>query len=775
MILTSLLSDLKKRLFTTILLLLFIFTSALLFSSAISMISELSRSITSIMEKAQTPDFMQMHSGKIDYKRLENFAKQNSDKFNFQISPILNINGSQIYFNNQDISDSVMDNGFCYQNKLFDFLLDSKGKIIGQETEELQNGQIYIPLNYWNKYSISINDKIAVCNKQFVVKDFLRDSQMDSDMASSKRFLITYEDYQELLEYGNEEFLIEIKTIDNLKTSEIENIYTSAGLETNGPVITHSLFFLLNALSNGVLIVLIILISILLVFVSFLCIRFTLLATLEDDYKEIGVMKAVGFYHKEISSMYLAKYSFINFSGCVLGFAFSFGFKKFLMDQINLFVSDNMNAVSVFFLPFVASCILFFCIFLYVKPVLQKIKKISSSKAVKEDKNTEMYNKGKSIDLLKSIIQRIFNTNVFLGIQDVLCKKKMFITLFLVFVLAVFIMIVPQNIYQTINDSSFVNYMGISDCNARIDLQQVTNITDKAGEIEKWLQADQDVDYYDVYIARSYKIENNNEVENLRIESGNHLNNTIKYIKGKEPKSYSDIALSYICANNLEKKIGDELVVCFSDTEKQVFKVCGVYSDVTNGGITAKIITPNLVESQLPSIMWYIFYIQYKTGVVEKKSLFNENFYFGKFTQINEYIKQTVGSTINTISLTSKIAFIISLFISILITTLFLNLIIVKDDYSISVLHSLGFSIHDIRIQYITRIVFTLLLSLVVGTILANTVGLAISNIALSNIGIINFSFVIKPYVVYLLLPFSLLIVVLISSSLSIKIKSKHI
>ena len=42
------------------------------------------------------------------------------------------------------------------------------------------------------------------------------------------------------------------------------------------------------------MIAVILLISLLVVAIAFMCIRFTLLTKIEEDYREIGVMKAIG-------------------------------------------------------------------------------------------------------------------------------------------------------------------------------------------------------------------------------------------------------------------------------------------------------------------------------------------------------------------------------------------------------------------------------------------------------------------------------------------------
>lgn len=106
-----------------------------------------------------------------------------------------------------------------------------------------------------------------------------------------------------------------------------KNDYTSAGLEANGPSITYPLFKMLNAMSDGLMIFVILLVSLLVVAVAFMCIRFTLLATIERDTREIGVMKAIGLRVSDIKKLYLVKYAGIAALGCALGYVLSLVFR----------------------------------------------------------------------------------------------------------------------------------------------------------------------------------------------------------------------------------------------------------------------------------------------------------------------------------------------------------------------------------------------------------------------------------------------------------------
>ena len=47
------------------------------------------------MEQAQTPHFMQMHTGDFSREALEQFAAENENVESFQIMPFLNIEGGK--------------------------------------------------------------------------------------------------------------------------------------------------------------------------------------------------------------------------------------------------------------------------------------------------------------------------------------------------------------------------------------------------------------------------------------------------------------------------------------------------------------------------------------------------------------------------------------------------------------------------------------------------------------------------------------------------------
>lgn len=123
---------------------------------------------------------------------------------------------------------------------------------------------------------------------------------MNSMMASSKRFLVCESDYQRLCRAGSEEYLIEFRLVQGSDTGAFATAYADAGLPMNGPAITAGLIRMMNALSDGVMILLILLVSLLVFLISAVCIRFVLLTRVEKEKREIGMMKALGMDRREM-------------------------------------------------------------------------------------------------------------------------------------------------------------------------------------------------------------------------------------------------------------------------------------------------------------------------------------------------------------------------------------------------------------------------------------------------------------------------------------------
>ncbi|WP_315118282.1 ABC transporter permease [uncultured Clostridium sp.] len=750
--------DILKSKVITLATMIFIAAAAMLVSLAAILIVNLSGAIDTLMTQAKTPHFLQMHSDEIDTARLTIFAEQNSNVDEFQVLEFLNVEGTQIVINGNSLAGTVQDNGFCTQSEKFDYLLDLDGNIIN-----VFDGEVYVPISYMKDGTAKIGDRAVIYGKKFIVAGFLRDSQMNSTLAASKRFLISENDYVKIKDFGNIEYLIEFRLKDLSALGAFETAYTSAGLESNGPTVTYPLFKMMNAISDGLMIAVILLVSVLVVAIAFLCIRFTLLAKIEDDYREIGVMKAIGLRVSDIKKIYLAKYTAIGLAGCILGFALSFVFRGVLLENIRLYMGESENASFALLFGIIGILIVFLAIIAYVSKVLKRFRKISATEAMRFGISQEKSAGAKSFVLSKN---RLFDTNIFLGIKDVLTRKRLYATMVVVFVISAFIMIIPQNMYNTISSKGFITYMGIGDCDMRIDIQQTDNISEKASEIVAAMDNDSDFAKYAVLTTKTFTVKmKDSSEESIKIELGNHSVFPVTYSKGRAPTAEDEIALSVINANELDKKVGDVITLVAQGKEKN-FTVCGIYSDITNGGKTAKA----AFTDDSANIMWYVIGAELadESLIDSKVSEYASKFGFSKVSSIDEYITQMFGATLSAIKKASSAAIGVSLIITLLVTLLFMKMLVAKDRYSIAVMKAFGFTNSDITVQYVSRSVFVLIVGIIFGTFLANTLGEMLAGMAISFFGATSFKFTVNPLSAYILCPLMMVCSVLIATIIGI-------
>lgn len=738
------LNDMKKSKLITITITVFILLAAMLTSMAAILSVSLFSSIEGMMENAKTPHFLQMHSGEIDLQELSNFVNEQENIKDFQVTSFLNIEGSEIIIGEDSLAGSIQDNGLSMQSQQFDFLLNLDGEII-----KPGKGEIYVPIYYMKSGQVHMGDSIVIHGVHFTVAGFVRDSQMNASMISSKRFLVNQADFNLVRNFGKLEYLIQFRFADPSDASAFEALYLSEGMPSNGPPpITYSLFKMANAIDDGIMIAVLILVSILVIIVSFLCIRFTLLAKIEEDYREIGVLKAIGLRTHSIRQLYLAKYGALGGIACIGGFVLSLFVKEPFLANMRLYMGETGGSELGLFFGMLSVFIIFFVVILYVNGVLRRFKKISAAEAIRFGAPQEKSKVARGFRLSGI---GVLSPNIFLGLKDVLIRKKLYVTMLLVLVISCFLIIVPQNIYNTISQRNFMTYMGIGECDMRMDIQQKDNIAIRTEEIASFMAKDSEIEAYTVLTSYMFDMPKaDGTMGKLKVELGDHSIFPIKYSSGRAPKNESEIAVSRFVADDLNIGINDSIALIVDGREKAL-TICGIYSDITNGGKTAK----SIFQTKEGKILWSIIPVRLHGGVTasEKVAVYKEQFSYAKVADIDEYVKQSFGGIIDAVQKVSYAAIAIAIMLIMLVTVLFMKMLLTKERYSIAVMKSLGFKTSEIRIQYLARAYAVLILGILIGTILANTLGELLGAGLIASFGASSFRFVINPVYAYLFSP----------------------
>lgn len=745
--------------------------AVVLAASAVNNIAHLIPSMAELQKRAVPADITQMHSGEFDQEDIDRFTEAQREHITMQETMVLlTLDGSHIHFgDNQTMAGTVQDISFVVQNEKFDFILD-----LNNEKLDVMEGEVAVPIYFMQQYNLKIGETITVKSgeyeKEFVISDYARDYEMNSSLTSSKRFVLNQADYDEMhtMQAGELEYLIEFKLKENGSSQAVQTAYIEAGLPTNGPTVEGEVFLLFNALSDAAVAMVIILISMLMIIIAFLCIRLTFLATIDEDVREIGVMKALGISKKKIRKLYLTKYKIMSVIAGITGYLLSFFVVHLFNRNMRLYLSSDSSGILQYVLSLAAPIVIYFLIVMYCKRVLKKIDKVSAVEALRSNMMAPGKKQKYSFPLLDN---RFFSVSSYMGLRDVWKRFKLYRLLLLIYIVSTFLAILPIQVYNTMNSPEFSTYMGIGKSDMRIDLRMTDTITADFTRLYEDLENDSDIEKHAAYITSAYQVKNTEgSWDYIYIEIGDFSLFPLKYLEGRAPKGEGEISLSYAnaSANGLNKKVGDEVVVKAGGKEKTL-TVTGIYQDITNGGKTAKAHTDLGINNE--AVLWMHVSMNVAAGVdiQEKMNNYQTTYEFAKVNDIKEYTQQTLGNIIDQMGIIVIGGMTITVLMIVLITALFLRMLLSKDMSQIAIMRSMGLTSKQIRHQYMAGTLMVLVLGILFGALASNYVGEFLVSIAMSFMGAAKIELVQVAWQTWLLWPLLLIVVVGITIYVSCK------
>jgi len=766
LILKILKNDFLRKKSRTIIVFAFIMLSSMLVAGGTNLIVELVNSINFLFVKADAPHFVQMHSGGIDQGEIDRFTESLIMIREQQTVEMLTIDSDALFIGDSILPEenSIMDISFVKQNSLFDFLLDMNNQII-----DVSPGEIAVPVYFMQQYNLHSGDNVRIKNqtldKKFIISDFARDAQMNPSIIHSKRFLVHEDDYELLSSHFPEkEYLVEFLLTDPVRLPEFADAYKSSGLPDKGPSVDYVLFKTLNALTDGISAGVIIVLSILLMIIALLCLRFIILAAIEEDYKEIGVMKAIGITSGDIKKIYLLKYTALGAAASLSGYLASLIMNRYLLSNILLFTGRAPKSILQHLLPFTGAVLVSMTVLFSCMIILRRFSRINAVEALRFGDTGELLKNRRFMPLN---MNKILDINVFLGIRDVARRFKMFTLLAFVFFFCSCFIIIPLNFMTTIKSPSTISYMGIGKSDIRIDLRQSGDIAERFADLVSYIASDPDVEVYSPHVTSGFTtLQSDGSTETINIETGDFLIFPLNFLEGRAPINENEIALSYLNSRGMGKKTGDTIIILEGGLEKAL-SVCGIYQDVTNGGRTARAVLPYNPEN----VIWYTVSLDLKNGVDIDKKISEYSSGPGaqaRITDIEGYLDQTLGNTIDQLEKVTIIAIIAGLFVSVLITSLFFKMLIARDASQIAIMKSIGFTLKNIQLQYLAKALLLLLTGITAGAVFANTLGEDFVSLLWSFMGAAQIQFVIDPFLAYLLFPLLLMITVSVTTIISI-------
>lgn len=446
MVLDILKRDLKRKKTMNIIILLFVILSTMFVASSVNNIITVATGTDYFFEKAKLGDYMILTNG--DYGREDLKLEEKESVESYRQEDIIYASAEKIKFKGEKIEAKNVN--------LLQSLEDSKMNFFNENNEivkTVSSGKVYITSRVMKNNGIEVGDKITIeagnAKKEFEVAGRLKDALFGSEIMGNARFLMSREDFEFFNEdevaknqYGGRVYYVETSDPD-LLTAELSE---TRGLAFNDGIALVKSSYMMDMVVAGILMVL----SICLILVSFVVLKFTITFTLNEEFREIGVMKAIGIRDLKIRSLYVIKYLAIALAGAVVGFGASIPFSEVTIKS----VSDNMvlgNNLGIG-LYIISSIVLVLIIAAYAFFCTRKIKKLSPLDAIRNGQTGERFKKKSKLRIGRSKSK----TTSFLALNDVLSSPRRYITIMVAFIICSLLVFMLINVSETMKSDSLI-------------------------------------------------------------------------------------------------------------------------------------------------------------------------------------------------------------------------------------------------------------------------------------------------------------------------------
>ena len=737
-----LLNDFRKRAWKNIVLFVFMCLSVTIAASVVLMLIQLFSSITSMYETAKPPHFLQMHMGTVEQADIDEFNENFEGVTDWQTAPMIDLYGESIAVSKDDkyftLENCRLDISFVKQNDGYDVLLDEKRMPLN-----LKPGEIGVPIIVLDQFDISLGDTIIVnadgIEKQFTVAAYVYDGMMNSTICSSTRFLISDADFDQLSgKIGETEYLIETYFTDSSLASAYQTAYEQSekDLPKNGQAITYTIIFLLSALTDILTAMVFVLAGTLLIVVVIICLRYVILAELEDDVVEIGTMKSIGIPDKGIENLYLAKIRILMSVAGVAGFLLAILLLPAFTGHISRFFGQQpLSAISL--LAAAAAVVLIYCVIaLFSKKILKQIKKKTIVDLLVLNEGFSKRAQVKT-GLYKS---RRLSTNTLIGLHE---TRRGYGIVFTLMLIVTMLVMVPLRSLQAMQAQDFVTYMGSPICDLLVEVTQGDALEQRNAKLSGLFGEEPDgiehVDALRRVRLQAFSIEG--EPVGVHIDTGPSAGKGIVYLSGANPSEEKHIALSYLLADELGKEVGDTVDIT-ADDQTYCLEVCGIYQDVTSGGKTAKTIYD--FPGEPAEKYTYQFDLADNVSVDEFADDLKAKLGSGySVKSMDGFLEQTLGGVTARLSQAVYMVILVGMVITVFIVMLFMELRIARTVRALAEKIAVGIPIKAICMQELYPMLITGSIGAVLGVVLTELIGEKVVSglFSLLGLGITSFSF----------------------------------
>ena len=774
MYLNILKKDLKRKKTMNIIVLLFVVLATMFVASSANNIVNVTTALDYYFEMANMPDYFLATANKTCTVDIDETLSSASAVDSYQVEEVLNLDSGNFIWEDEEI-ESYSGGTWVQSDIWLNYFLSDESIL-----KTVNPGEFYMTESKANAMGVEVGDKLTIevngLSRELVLADKIKDASTGGSGIATNRCILSKEDFAYFLSAENVEesyggSLVYIYSSDmDTALEQIKSLVDSSTLKADS--ILMKAVYIFDMMVVGALLV----VSVILIIIAFVVLRFTITFTLSEEFREIGVMKAIGIRNFGIRTLYLVKYLGLSVIGAAIGTVLSFPFGEMLMEvssQSIIMGNQNVVLTNILCAILVIAVILLFCY-----RCTGKVNAMTPIDAIRNGQTGERFRKKSLMSLGKSKLPG----TPFLALNDIVSSPKRYsIVGFTIFLCLTLMLLLSITVF-TMQNGGLSKTFGFADCDVFLDSKMnVESITeDGHDKVEKHLDEMEQILAENDIPAKCYQevlfnlpvFFGENESTILTFQGVGTTMDMYEYTAGTAPQNTDEIAISRLAADSLNAGIGDTVTIKMPDGDKKYMITAFFQAMGSNQGVVLRLHSDEYID------------YKYATGGTDTQIMFTDNpdkkemerrieeiqRIFPEYEKIESCAKRVADmlAVTDTFAMVKSIMVILTVVIAVLVTVLMERSFIAKEEGEIALMKAIGTRNETIYAYHALRFLFVGIIAVILGVIFALPITQLCMNPILKMMGMeTGVDFSINPVEMFLVFPGIILVTITLSAFLT--------
>lgn len=764
--------DLKRKKSMNLILLVFILLATTFIAGSVNNLLVVMNGTDSFLKLAGVADyvFITMEAEQEDpygeRDRVEHFLEETESVTDYRVDDLLYATNGQVSLKGgeQAVSNNtiLINRIHIGQQKFF----DENDQVI----EDVGDGTIYLKRKTMIENELEPGDMLYIdtengYHKEFRIMGYCKDAFSGSDMMGAERYIVSDADFEELkkeagLPHGR------LYSVESDDLEQFEKDYNKEGFSviTSADQKLIKTTYIMDMVTAAILLM----VSICLVLISVVMLRFTILFTISEDFREIGIMKAIGIRNGFIRRLYLFKYFLIAVCGAVIGFALSIPFSRISLQNVARTMVMTGTGGGIL-LQLGMSVLVVGVVVLFGYAGTAKIKTLTPMDAIRSGNSGERFRKKGVLRLAESR----WKPTTFLAGNDVLSELKKYLVLLVTSAIGVWLVIMPVNTINTLSSEKIAAWFGVTDCDFFIagdgrtaalilsgDRQAYYDYLD---EIREQIE-DEGIAVSKVVMEVFLNLKVRSEEDSYSVFCLQGFGTTTDryfYDRGTAPVYENEVAVTHITAGKLHADIGDTIYIT-SGGEEKPYIITAIFQSMNDMGegirfsekadldysAVSGCVATQVILKEKPDEKTLLETIETVQKIMPDTSV----------KTVTEYIDSVVGGFSKQLHSMKVVLLIIVILINILVVVLMQKMFLIREQGEMGMMKAIGFSNGSIISWQTKRIAIVLFAGILLGTLTGTPFSQITSGQVFKIMGASRITFVINPVEVYGIYPAALFV-----------------